>query len=211
MEQYKPEKNNNEPKKIAEWKDYYEVYKDAPHSKSLERAVTLYCEQKGDALDIGAGNLRDTKYLLQEGFTVTAVDTSEESQEYGKALNNPSLTMVKDKIGNWGFPPNHYSVINAQGTLFHFYRDIFDSLIKRIKSSLAPGGVFCGDFLGPNDDWKECVLLTKEEIISLFDGFDIKMIREVENDSSLPIDIKNGIDKPKHWHSFHVIAKKNED
>ena len=44
--------------------------------------------------------------------------------------------------------------------------------------------------------------MEKEEVLKLFENFDIVSFNEVERDG------KTGLGKIKHWHTFEIIAKK---
>ncbi len=195
-----------------DWEPYYEQIAGDKHSRSLEIAVTKLCKEKGEALDIGAGNLRDTKFLLENGFEVTAVDPSPTSIEYASKLNNASLTMIQDKIGGYTFPENHFVLVNAQSILFHLPKERFDSVMENIRKSLRSGGVFCGDFLGTSDEWNKPesnkTFLTKEQIEDLLKGFDIKMLKETEKDANFAYSVVQGTNETKHWHYIKVIAIK---
>lgn len=57
------------------------------------------------------------------------------------------------------------------------------------------------------DSWvnikEQMVFLSKEQVLELFkDSFEIIEFNEVEKDG------KTGLGKMKHWHIYHVIAKK---
>ena len=64
---------------MSKWTQYHERVAEKPNSlvvSILENFVT----GKSACLDLGAGNLRDSKFLLAQGFKrVVAVDKSEES------------------------------------------------------------------------------------------------------------------------------------
>ena len=46
------------------------------------------------------------------------------------------------------------------------------------------------------------LFLSKEQVIELFDGFEIVFFEEIEKDSL------TALGKLKHWHFFNVIARK---
>src|SRR5258706_15675273 len=58
---------------IPDWGRFYGFTKDSPPWQLLVRAAAL-APRRGSALDLGAGAGRDTRYLLEQGFQVTAVD-----------------------------------------------------------------------------------------------------------------------------------------
>ncbi len=214
MEKIPEENNKNKP---WDWKEYYDLIGEKGHTKNLEEAIS-YCEKKDFALDIGAGNLRDTKFLLSNGFEVTAVDISSESERLAKDLNDPKLTMFNGRIGEFEFPGEHFSLVNAQGILFHIHKDRFDFVMKKIKKSLKSGGVLCADFIGEHDDWnyetETKYILTKENLDLLKEDFDIKSLHDYEADESeetreMKAVYKNNPNyKAKHWHHMDIIAVK---
>ena len=46
------------------------------------------------------------------------------------------------------------------------------------------------------------IFLSKEQVLQLFDGFEIIYFQEIKCDG------KTGLGKMKHWHIFDVIAMK---
>lgn len=67
-------------------------------------------------------------------------------------------------------------------------------------------GYFVGNFFGVKDSWanikEKMVFLEKEEVLKLFEQFEIIQFEEVEKDG------RTGLGKMKHWHIYEVIAKK---
>lgn len=67
-------------------------------------------------------------------------------------------------------------------------------------------GYFIGNFFGYKDSWvnikKDIFFIEKEEVLKLFEDFDIISFNEVERDG------KTGLGKNKHWHTFEITAKK---
>ena len=66
-------------------------------------------------------------------------------------------------------------------------------------------GYFIGNFFGYKDSWvnikKDVFFMEKEDVLKLFEDFDIINFKEVERDG------KTGLGKIKHWHTFEIIAK----
>ncbi len=210
-----PEENIK--KNSWDWKEYYELIGEKGYTKNLETAIS-YCKERDYALDMGAGNLRDTKFLLDQGFKVTAIDISKESERLAKELNNQSLKMFTGRIGQFDFPENYFLLINAQGILFHVHKDSFEIVLSNIKKSLKTGGVLCADFIGEKDDWNyeggTKSILTKENLTLLEQDFEIKSFKEYERDETQEVADKKALYKddkgykPKHWHHIDIIAMK---
>lgn len=197
--------------KSWDWKEYYDEIQDRP-SRALVGAVEKYSKDKGWALDIGAGSLRDTKYLLHEGFTVVAIDPSPISAQMAQDLKNPLLTMFQDFAGAYEFPESHFSLVNAQGILFHFPKARFDYIIGKIKNSLQVGGVFVGNFIGEKDTWNypgtTKTITTAEDLKLILRDFTIVFMKEFESDDTPALAKIKKLDKPKHWHQINIIAIK---
>lgn len=72
--------------------------------------------------------------------------------------------------------------------------------------ALQVDGYFVGNFFGVKDSWanikEKMVFLEKEEVLKLFEQFEIIQFEELEKDG------RTGLGKMKHWHIYEVIAKK---
>jgi SAM-dependent methyltransferase len=187
----------------SSWEKFYEITRTSPPWPRLQRAVALV-EHKGDALDLGAGAGRDTVYLLQEGFHVTAVDRERSSIAILEALPQQNLKLVQSAFVD--FPFETYDIINAQYALPFNPPETFNQLWAKIKQALRPRGIFTGQFFGIHDEWnKPDVPMTfhsKEQVEELLSDLEIVELREEDSDGTTA-------DKtPKHWHVFHIIARK---
>lgn len=115
-----PQKKDNNEKIWYDWGGYYEMIGEKSHTKNLEVAVIKYCTEKNKALDVGAGNLRDTKFLLDQGFEVVAVDPSPSSVAIAEKIHHPKFSMLSKPAGAIDFESETFDVVNAQNILFHF-------------------------------------------------------------------------------------------
>ncbi len=84
------------------WANYYNATSSKPPSRLLMRALEYV--RKGNntltALDLGAGALVDSKFLLDQGFIVTAVDNSAASENLAKKIIIPILHLLKRRLIN---------------------------------------------------------------------------------------------------------------
>ena len=75
----------------------------------------------------------------------------------------------------------------------------------RIVGSIRPGGRFAGQFFGDRDTWARCADRThhtRGQVEAMLSGFDIEVFNEEERDDAMA----DGA--PKHWHVFHIVARK---
>ncbi len=194
--------------KESKIENYLKVTKDKQASLWLPDAVRVL-GRGGNALDLGCGAGRDTKFLLGEGFHVVAVDKDERALEYLKELPRENLEVVQSRFEEFGFEEQKYDLINAQFSLPFTNRDAFDAVFAKVKKALKPAGIFVGQLFGVNDDWNKSLTTkttfhTKEAAEALFG--DMELLKFIERDYDGTI--ADGT--PKHWHTFHILARKKE-
>ncbi len=127
------------------------------------------------------------------------------SKLLAKALEHPKLQAFTTAFEDFDFPNNTYDIASAMFALPFTEPAHFDEVFEKIKGSLKKGGIFCGQFFGVNDEWSKnpkMTFHTEDQARKLLDGLEIISFKEVEEDSTTA----NGA--PKHWHIFHIIAKK---
>ncbi len=188
------------------WQNYYEQTKDNPPSVLLAEALSL-CPQKSSALDLGAGALKDSKYLLSQGFEhVTAVDSSQAPEQLIEGLSKDKFEYVIVPFDEFSFPENEYDLVSAQFSLPFNPPASFDAVFASIKNSLKQGGVFTGQLFGEEDEWNtpetKLTFHSKNRVEQLLSGMDISKLEETIRDGTLA----NG--QAKHWHLFNIIARK---
>ena len=97
-------------------------------------------------------------------------------------------------------------LIIANYSLSFCNKQEFNKMWKTIEENIVQEGYFVGNFFGINDSWNKAesnmTFFTKEQVLKLFDEFDIIKFKEVEKDDL------TGLGKMKHWHIFNVIAKR---
>ena len=157
------------------------------------------------ALDLGRGAGRDTLYLLQQGFAVTAVDNNVDVWGYLSKLPHQERLQFKS-VDYERFNFQNYNVINARYALPFNPQNSIDEVMTKIKQSLLPSGVFVGQFFGVNDEWNTSSstmnFQTLEDVNCLLGGLRQIKLKEEEYDGITA----NG--NTKHWHVFHVIVQK---
>jgi len=175
-----------------------------PPWPALVKAAALF-DKPGDALDIGAGAGRDSLHLLSRGWSVTAVDSSPSSIAALRRLAGDRFNVVQATAQD--FVPQHpYDLVNAQFSLPFIRPADFDATVARLRDAVRPDGVMCTTFFGPHDYWNrpgaELTFSTREEVEQIFRGWGILELTEVEEDG------KTADGSPKHWHVFHVTARR---
>ncbi len=192
---------------MSQWDSYYKKLADKPPRPLLVRALS-YGEdfQYKDALDIGAGTLNDSVHLLEEGWNVTAIDSSKEFLEYANAISHTKFKAINVPIEKYEFDKT-FNLVNAQFVLPFINKTIFKDVFPKIVSLLDTGGIFCGQFFGMKDEWNttstQMTFLTEEEIRLFLNGFKVISLKEVEEDK------ETAAGNMKHWHVYHFIAIKN--
>jgi SAM-dependent methyltransferase len=171
----------------------------------LVRAVALV-GHPGEALDLGAGAGRDTRYLLAHGFQVTAVDSDPNAVALLESSAQPDLRVMQTSFADFAFAT--YDLINAQFALPFLPASQSRAVFERVKTALRPGGVFAGQFFGVHDQWntpdrnQDMTFLTRVEAAERLRDLEVLTFDEEDADSH------TADGSPKHWHVFHVLARK---
>ena len=187
--------------------DYFAETREKPVPALLVKALESI-NKKGKAIDIGAGALRSSRYLLDQGFEVTAIDSSPLFAAEAQRIQHKKFRYKTVTVEAFDFPQQNYDLVAAMFSLPFCHPKIYDVTFRHIKHSLKYGGIFCGQFFGTRDEWAQMYPLTmtfhtEKQIRTLLGGFEILSLAEEEKEDGQTV---TGI--PKHWHVFHVIARK---
>lgn len=188
------------------WEKYIEKRFESPHRPLLEESLQ-YLKNKKTALDLGAGSMNDSKYLLEQNFEhVIAVDTDEAAVTFAQAITAKQFEFQQESFLNFHYNESYFDLINAQYALPFLSPNQFKEVFPKILLGIKEGGIFCGQFFGNRDTWTHkndtMNFHTREEITQLFTNLKIIKLEEEENDGV------TALGNNKHWHVFHVIAIK---
>ena len=196
---------------MLDWPGYFGAVLGKGARETLIAALDLFARERftsGFAVDLAAGEGRDTLELLKRGWRVLATDAHPEAFSHlwprvPEALK-PNLTTVEASFAETEIP--NCDLVNASFALPFCEPRHFPDLWNRIIAAIRPGGRFAGQFFGKRDSWAalpDRTHHTREEVLQLLEGFDIEMMNEEEKDD--PPDVRS----PKYWQLFHVVAKKH--
>lgn len=185
--------------------EYYKKTKNSNIPKNIRTFLNMKVKA-GTCIDLGCGAGRDTVFLIKNGWKVIAIDKEDTENIIRSSLNEEeqnSLKFVKQDFENVILEPCNLLVANASLSFCH--KKYFNELWNKIMTSITEDGYFVGNFFGINDIWAKrdnMTFFTKDEVLNLFNSFEIINFKEVEKDGKTALGVN------KHWHLFNVISKK---
>lgn len=193
-----------------DWPGYFGAVLGKPPRDTLLAALAAFEHEAvaaGFAVDLAAGEGRDTLELLRRGWRVLATDAEPVAFTYlwprVPTAAHDCLTTTVARFEDTALPP--CDLVNASFALPFCAPLHLPALWARIVAAIRPGGRFAGQFFGDRDSWAsraDRTHHTHDEVVALLAGFDIEVLRIEERDD--PSDVR----EPKHWHLFHVVARK---
>ncbi|HXY99504.1 MAG TPA: methyltransferase domain-containing protein [Stellaceae bacterium] len=192
----------------SDWQEYYERTAGRPPRRTLLLALERFGAGSGrSAVDLGCGDGRDTVELLRRGWRVLAIDAELAALERLRhRADLPPGAAVETRCQRFedaDWPAA--DLVNASFSLPLVPPARFPALWAKIAGSLKPGGRFSGQLFGERDGWrgeKAITFLGRAELERLLAGFAVELLEEEESDGPTPYG------KPKHWHLFHIVARK---
>lgn len=201
--------SDSSPAGDACWAAYYQAHEGRAVSPLLRSAITQIADDQShrQAVDLGCGAGYETRFLLEAGWDVLAVDKEplaiERVQSVRAVEYGSNLVAVATSFEELTVLP--CSALIHAGLSLPFCRpQSFASLWALILSSLKPGGVFVGHLFGNRDDWSgnaDMSFHTAAEVTALLADLNVRYLRELDEDG-------NSMQGPKHWHRFDIIASK---
>jgi SAM-dependent methyltransferase len=161
------------------------------------------------AIDLGCGAGSDTVELLKRGWNVLAIDAEPAAikhlrikvpVEYETRLHTQVASFDSVEL-------SPADLVYASYSLPFCAPDRFDQLWNNILNAIKPGGRFAGQFFGVKDSWAndpEMNFHTEAQVRGRFANLEIEYFLEEDKDG-------DAVSGPKHWHVFHIIARKKQD
>lgn len=197
---------------VADWPGYFAAVSGKPARETLLIALRAFDAEGVTrfprmAVDLGAGEGRDTAELLRRGWRVEAIDAHEDavSRIWARAdlTNADRLRTVRSTYEECMIPA--CDLLNASFALPFCDPGLFPAVWRKIRGAVQPGGRFAGQFFGDRDSW--AVIpgrnhQTEAQVRELLEGWEIEHFQVEESDKP------DAMGKMKHWHLFHVVARK---
>jgi Tellurite resistance protein TehB. len=190
------------------WRTYNERTKNAPPRPMLLKALALFGDFTGRAIDIGSGAGNDSLHLCSKGWEVLAVDQNPSGFELIREKLSPeqlnqfsSLEVSFEELQT--LP--HCDLVNANFSVPFCHPSCFSNVLRTILGAISENGRFAGNFFGKNDGWatnEQMTFCSIDEIKNYFSEFEIEFIEEKEFDG------KNALGSDKHWDIKQIVAKK---
>lgn len=188
---------------IVDWEAFYEATLERPLHPVFSR-LEPHLPNGGTAVELGCGVGAGVLWLLDRGFHVVAVDRDQRALDIvqRRLPEGARCRVVLADLADYSPPPAE--VVVAGFSLFFLPRAEFQGFWARLRASLRPGGLFAGQLLGVDDDWRRrgYTVHTADEVRDLFEGFEILDSEEANRPG------KTTLREEKHWHVFHVVARR---
>lgn len=186
---------------MGEWDAYYAKVGNQPNGLVVS-TVEKHEIPRRKALDLGAGNLRDSKYLLSAGFErITAVDIEPPPQ---KAEGVESVVMPLEAY----VPPlATFDLVVCCNTLFFFSEAQAVRILTRAYNALTEEGLMVGNLLGEKDEWvtkgKHGVVgHTKERLDAMLSSFANTAVKRETGERPTALGV------PKFWDTWKILVSK---
>ena len=180
-------------------------------------AVTLAPSVPRRALDLGCGPGRETLALLHAGFEVVAIDPYAEmilrtrrllQSDAAELVHRAQLFETTLELYATSIRHGAFGLVHAGFVLPFVLPTDFALAFDSLRAGIAKGGLFVGQFFGPNDEFIResgrdvMTCQTAEEVDRLFDGFEILSREEVDREGHI------GRGRAKWWHVHHIVARR---
>lgn len=188
-----------------DWEAFFAAQHGRTARPTLQKVLELRSGGPGFAIDLGCGEGSDTRFLLNRGWRVHAIDGSPGVDERVRAgvpgEQAARLTTQECTFERLDELPAA-DVVYSGFALPFCEPDGFGRLWHSIRESIAVCGWFAGELFGEHDEWfgtDDMNFHDRPGVDALLDGLIVDELTEDDRDGTT-------FQGPKHWHVFHVIA-----
>lgn len=138
-------------------------------------------------LDFGCGSGRDSKYFIDNGYKVKAIDGSIEMCKLAKKYIGQDVQCMEFEELN---DKNVYDGIWACASILHLPKEILPKILNKMVIALKTGGIICASFKKGKgykiEEGKYYNFLSREELENILSSFneEVKIIKYFETFSS---------------------------
>jgi len=169
---------------------------------SLYKRVEAYLKPNAHILDLGCGSGRDSKYFLNRGYHVTAVDGSEQLCQLASEVIGQEVLHLRFRDLNFY---EEFDAVWACASLLHVEKGQMTAVLQRIFKSIKPGGILYASYkYGDTQRIKEKRLFNdymERDLEMLFSGIDDAVVKEWWISGDVRAERKN-----ERW--LNVVARK---
>jgi len=143
---------------MKNWEEIYQIKGDVLKGtlKKIREAVPLLKKRKTKKiLDLGCSTGRNSLFLVEQGFSVYAVDNSETAIKMlnekikSKGLKNV-MTFIEDMC-SLSFKDNSFDAVICTGILQHATLECQKKTVREIKRTLKKNGLLIADLMSTKD------------------------------------------------------------
>jgi streptomycin 3"-adenylyltransferase len=181
-------------------KHEFQQWKAAPRDLFLQY---LEKENKKSLLEIGAGHGRDSKFFMEKGFDVTAVDIS---REMVKLCREKSINAYEMDFYSLHTLGKTYDAVWAMNCLLHVEKVNLPAVLIEINKILNPSGLFFMGVYGGEDSegvWEEDFYTPKR----FFSSYSDENIKNIVSDYFELVEFEN-IETGGNRHFQSIILRK---
>lgn len=188
---------------------YYEQHK---HGRGIREQVPeslQFCVNFEKALELGAGNLKESEFLAKKFEQVTAVDKEPVVVDFNEELKQSGTDNIECVVSSFDqldFEKESFDYILAFQALPFYGKIGFEDFFKKVTSWLKPEGILCftlwGDRHGWNTNKSSKPFFTDQLAFELIKNSNLEILsfNETEKIGSL-------VSPDVNFHTLHFVVK----
>ncbi|MEO9014260.1 MAG: class I SAM-dependent methyltransferase [Terrimesophilobacter sp.] len=191
---------------MTDWRPFYAAQAGRDPRPTLQRAVELRQGTPGFAIDLGAGEGSDTRFLLNDGWRVHAIDGADGAEDRIRAnvpADRRALVTVEQRSFEDILELPSADLVYSGFALPFCGPAAFPVLWGAILVALTPCGWFAGQLFGPHDTWAgraDMNFHDRAAVDQLLEPLNVLDLIEEDRDGEM-------VGGTKHWHVFHIVAR----